>query len=697
MLPGSSWSSQGWIAEAAERGVELPQLLAETANPPLPLLAAAVARELRRRIADGEEASVEEYLNRFPQLSQDPELLVDLIYAEYCARRQANRMLDPHLYYQRFPERQASLARLFCLHSLLASNEEALQWLRDHCSELPSPGQTFLDFDLLKLLGQGAFARVFLARQRSLAYRLVVVKITRGVTHEPETLARLGHPHIMPIYSLHHDEGTGLTAICMPYHAAISLAHARESLTQLPKRTSRAGEWVRAAQELTADWPPPPQTSSWPYRFPASRGFVYGTLWLMRQVADALAHAHERHILHLDLKPSNVLITREGQPLLVDFNLAWPQMTADSQQTLLVGGTLPYMAPEQIEALRGGPQSRSRVGVGSDLFGLAATFYELLTGKLPYGAPEPTESRESLLEQLLELRRQPAPPPSAHRTDVERDIDALFFACLHPDPARRPTRGDEVVEELDRYLADRVLKRVPGWHLDLRAHRFLRRHRGKLLGGTVGVLVLGASLTALYHFDSQPRGAEGWFAEGYVLLTQKRYEEAYQAFEEALRLGYPNQVAVLSFQAIARARVDKDEEALVLFNKVIELAPSYTYAYVGRALLLSGSPKVADYERALEDANTVYEHWQRSDWRGADPGQVIDLARCYALLAERRPEEAGKHLSRAVTLLRQALQLGVSVDRLQTAAREDESGAIDRILKQPEFQALLASEGRELR
>src|SRR5207249_3913891 len=109
--------------------------------------------------------------------------------------------------------------------------------------------------------------------------------------------------------------------------------------------------------------------------------YVGAVLWLGARLAAGLAHAHERGVIHRDLKPANVLLTDDGQPMLLDFNLAadgGPQSKVGAAAAR-VGGTLPYMAPEQLRAFRGGPASV--VDGRSDLYALGLILFELLTGR----------------------------------------------------------------------------------------------------------------------------------------------------------------------------------------------------------------------------------------------------------------------------------------------------------------------------
>src|SRR5260221_1184798 len=118
---------------------------------------------------------------------------------------------------------------------------------------------------------------------------------------------------------------------------------------------------------------------SLPREMLAGMSYVEAILWIGARLADGLGHAHQRGILHRDLKPANILLTDEGQPMLLDFNLSEDTKRHPTASAAQVGGTLPYMAPEHLEAFQGGARP---VDARSDLYSLGIILYQLLT-RLP--------------------------------------------------------------------------------------------------------------------------------------------------------------------------------------------------------------------------------------------------------------------------------------------------------------------------
>jgi serine/threonine protein kinase len=200
-----------------------------------------------------------------------------------------------------------------------------------------------LGYDLVRELGRGGLGRVYLGTEQAVGDRQVVVKASFEQTGEAGILGNLNHPNIVQVYSVKQDPGTGLSVMCMPYLGEATLKQVLDLLALQP------GPWHLRSLERACR-----QASQRGVEEddPAANGMGQGllveeVLSVARQIADAIAYAHDRGILHRDIKPSNVLMTAAGRPMVLDFNLSVPiNGQADRQ-----GGTLPYMAPEQIRAV----------------------------------------------------------------------------------------------------------------------------------------------------------------------------------------------------------------------------------------------------------------------------------------------------------------------------------------------------------
>ncbi len=363
------------------------------------------------------------------------------------------------------------------------SSGEMAKRLAAALADMPAPGTNFLGFRLLAELGRGAFGRVYIARQRDLASRFVALKVSTDIFGESQALAQLQHTNIVPVYSVHR--ASPFQAVCMPYFGATTLAdllkHWREraalpeSGKELVSTLCSRKSITRQLQETSGsrlqptDGCPPAANSPSPPNAPlaaelaamplealqASVGqgtailemlqglnFAQAVLWIASRLADGLAHAHERGILHRDLKPANVLITDEGQPMLLDFSVA-EDTKLRSAAADQVGGTISYMAPEHIEAFRGAART---VDARSDIYSLGIILYEMLTRRDPF--PLPSGKLKEALPRILQDRRGPPPRLRCWNKAVSPAVESIVRHCLHPDPAKRYQSAHELREDL---------------------------------------------------------------------------------------------------------------------------------------------------------------------------------------------------------------------------------------------------------
>jgi serine/threonine protein kinase/Flp pilus assembly protein TadD len=366
----------------------------------------------------------------------------------------------------------------------------------------PKVGSEFLGFQLAEELGKGAFGRVYLAHQGTLAGRPVALKIACDIAGESRTLAQLQHTNIVPIYSYHRTES--FQAVCMPYFGRTTLAQVIEHLSgraSLPssgrelkstlKRsttqvTTPDSTWdTRAPKPITrSDDPPTPAGDPAGWARLESLSYVEAVLWLGLQLADGLAHAHARGILHRDLKPANVLLADDGRPMLLDFNLAEDVKQRTALTRAKVGGTLPYMAPEHLEAFR---DQAGVVDERCDIYSLGIILFELLTGRHPFaifklGAPS------EIIRQLIAERRQPPPGAAKWNPLVSAATEAIIRKCLAPDANDRYQRAEHLRDDLDRQLNNLPLKYAANPSTSERIRKWGRRHPRFTSSGTVAAV-----------------------------------------------------------------------------------------------------------------------------------------------------------------------------------------------------------------
>jgi serine/threonine protein kinase/Tfp pilus assembly protein PilF len=346
-------------------------------------------------------------------------------------------------------------------------------------------GDHLAGFEMVEELGQGAFARVFLAKQESLAGRLVALKVTLRPTKEPDRLARLQHTNIVPIYSVHNAAPVQL--ICMPFlgrrtiadlirgfrndHSSRGFVHRKTSGTR-PLRTTTTPDPV-SKFKLSQ-----PAKSSAALPIPLADGEVLpelvgepnAVLEVIGQLAEGLAHAHERGILHLDLKPANVLLADSGEPMLLDFNLSFD---ASNPERELVGGTVPYMSVEQLQDLRS--RGKGQVDARTDLYSLGVMAFEMLTGAVPFQS-----SFLADIDRLIAARQSGPPPIAALNPLVTPAVEAIVRKLLEPDPRNRYQTAQELRTDIERHLKNLPLQFAREPSLRERAAKWRRRNPGML-------------------------------------------------------------------------------------------------------------------------------------------------------------------------------------------------------------------------
>jgi WD40 repeat protein len=406
------------------------------------LLAELARLDLQFRRHAGEPARAEDYLDRFPELRQDPAAELALIVAEFRARRRTDPGCDTAEYLRRVPARRDELEPLLSddpapggpaeelpdtvlrppgdtnsskpetVHppSLGAGLSSTAPAVPEYLAPAQRPDEIgrLGPYRVLGVLGQGGMGTVFVAEDPQLR-RQVALKVMRPSAaaaarsrerflREARAAAAIHDDHIVSIHQVGEDRG--IPFLVMPLLAGESLA----TRLQLQPRLS-ATEAVRIA----------------------------------REVAQGLAAAHRRGLIHRDIKPANVwLEAPAGRVKILDFGLARPEL--DAEALTAEGeplGTPAYMPPEQVSRRRG------TIGAWSDVYGLGVVLYQMLTGHTPFRGDV-----HAILGQIL----ADAPtPPTALCPDLDPALAAIVLTALAKDPAQRYQSADEFIEALDRW------------------------------------------------------------------------------------------------------------------------------------------------------------------------------------------------------------------------------------------------------
>jgi serine/threonine protein kinase len=436
-----------------------------------------------------------DYLAAFPELPADA-LPVDLIYEELHQRWLAGESVDAAESLHRYPTQAGPLARL--LEQGPATRSTAVS------PPAPPPevraGDRLDDFDLLAPLGEGTFARVFLAWQRSMARR-VALKVSADQGGEGRTLAQLDHPGIVRVFDQRVLPGRGLRLLYMAYVPGGTLQDVLDRLRALPPGQRGGRELLRVIDAaLTARNEPAPAEG--PFRsWLESHSWPEAVCWLGARLADALDYAHAQGVLHRDIKPANVLLAADGSPLLVDFNIGCCSKLDGAGPAALFGGTLPYMAPEQLEAFNPlHPRAPDSLDGRCDLYSLALTLWELLTGRRPFPGEHLGDDWFFTLTAVTAGRRDGLPEAASRDLPAgcPPGLEAALRRCLAPSPADRFATAGELARELRLCLQPHtraLLQPAPGTWTD----RFRRWPLAALLTAGLVPNAVAALLNIAYN------------------------------------------------------------------------------------------------------------------------------------------------------------------------------------------------------
>jgi serine/threonine protein kinase len=368
---------------------------------------------------------------------QDRTLLLNLALEAWCRRKSSGSPVSVDEFVAGFPDLRHSLENLIRVHDFIEANPDLIDRLVE--SSWPVAGDDFCGFDLLEELGRGASSRVFLAREPALANRLMVVKVGASVDREASGRGALVHPSISPIYSTTTDTSTGLTALVMPFQSRITMLEILDrffpSIGTTPSLTEIV-EHIRARNRAFRE-----NSEAVPVRpFPAD--YLAMVLDWAIDIAGGLDAAHSRDSTHGDIKPSNILVTDDARAVLIDFNLSQSGATSKSWS---VGGTLPYMAPEQIRALLHPERMHDIDPLAADIFQFGATFAHIASGVSPLMIEKVAGNATARFEYALE-RRDFDRMLSRVRSIPMRQV---LERCLSDDAAVRPASGRDLLVALE--------------------------------------------------------------------------------------------------------------------------------------------------------------------------------------------------------------------------------------------------------
>jgi serine/threonine protein kinase/Flp pilus assembly protein TadD len=496
------------------------------------------------------------------------------------------------------------------------------------------------DFELLREIGRGGMGVVFEAKQISLN-RTVALKVlppsvvidTVAISRferEAQAAARLHHTNIVPVYAI--GEASGHHYYAMELLDGEPLSHLLDRLRRGSADPLIGEAWLRDSdgrQEGSGG-------SSGAGSTIRSDTSASGRAWFdavarhVAAVADALQYAHDLGVVHRDVKPSNLILKREGRLCLTDFGLA--RVGAEPGLTLsgALLGTPAYMSPEQIAA------GRATVDHRTDVYSLGAVLYEMLTLHRPFEG----STREEVMSAIL-AKEPRAPRRLNRRTPV--DLETICLKAMEKDPGQRYASAGEMAGDLRRYLA-RELIAARRASLPRRIAKGIRRNP---LASTVviaAVLLAGsAGITFSYKRGQEAAAAQVAVSQATLDLREGLYREGLAVVEQALRIA-PDLDALQLLRATLLLKLVRPREAVDQAERLLAQNPGDWRAHL--ILASTAGSRLAGMHSPALDAAAHMKIVQ------AHAPETADVYFLRALLAEPTSEQ--------IRLLDRALELDPS-------------------------------------
>jgi eukaryotic-like serine/threonine-protein kinase len=347
--------------------------------------------------------------------------------------------------------------------------------LRDAMPMALLPGAKVDDYEVVRLLGRGAFGHVYLARQLSLD-RPVALKISANRGSEGRTMARLEHQHIVQVFAEKVDTDFNQRLLCMQLIPGIGLEKLIGALHQVQvtktEESSRKGAVIKPpspvpmSEPSAIDWTGADmleiidQAGSLPTALDPSAlhdrealskmDAVEATAWFGTRLAEALDFAHSNGVLHRDIKPANILVNPYGRPMLADFNISSQPVGSESSGDEMFGGTFAYMSPEHLDAFNpGDPTGHEAVTERSDLYSLGLVLQQLLEGRIGFPQFDRKAKMADTLRAMADERRRAAPPCKTDLPGARMTLERSITRCLEPNPDDRYASGAELAAQLE--------------------------------------------------------------------------------------------------------------------------------------------------------------------------------------------------------------------------------------------------------
>jgi eukaryotic-like serine/threonine-protein kinase len=422
------------------------------------------------------------------------------------------------------------------------------------------------EYIILKEIGRGGMGIVLLGIHQALS-RLTAIKVLppsfstdkealTSFQDEAKIVAKFNHPNIVPIYSINQEKG--MYYIAMGYITGMSL---KDVLTKIKKTKTSSLKAANIKELLVSTFASEKDITQKSISLKRGLNFWNASYFefiakIFAEIANALDYAHQNGIYHGDVKPSNIILTNEGVPMILDFGLAQDNKITTSSKNKEFSGTLAYSAPEQV--------NENVVDDKTDIWSIGVVLYEALTSRNPF--------RSNTLSKTIDSVSKANPTPlKSYDKKIPVELEAITLKCLERKPENRYKSIKELAEDLENYLESKPTKAKPINYLG-RLNKWIKRNP-RLFFFAVSVITTLLTSTYFYSITFWRKTADTYF-------DKVEYNKAINMYTKILRL---NPKDVQAYLQIASSYYLKGDytEAISFYETALELEPNQPFALWG--------------------------------------------------------------------------------------------------------------------
>ena len=540
---------------------------------------------------------------------------LEQIAEEFIARIRAGNKPEISEFAERYPDFATDIEEYFPAIAALEGGKH-IEQVHGKVSLGASTPQQLGDFKIVREIGRGGMGVVYEAVQESLNRRVALKLLPRHALldekqlkrfrREAELTASLHHTNIVPVFGV--GENAGFHYYVMQLIDGVGLDELAQKIVVTAADSSlKKYKTANASATLTgSDTSPGINTGSEgePFKEPAAKGadrtefdqYVDSPASIAAlgvQAAHALQYAHDRGILHRDIKPGNLLLDRDGLLCITDFGLARVAEQSDLSKSTDMVGTLGYMAPEMF---------REETCSQSDIYGLGITLYELLTRR----SAIVRTSRHEMIEQITQGS---IIPPRRLNPEISRDLETIVLKAIAPDTKHRYQKASDLADDLNRYLENRPIRARRVTLIESLWRWSCRNPAIASLSGLAVSLLLLLGITMVVGFERERQ--ERKRAEASSQLATAALDRVFDRFvpSRAHSSDKTNSTADYSEPVLSRESADLLAGMVQFYEQLAESTGSQREFQIKAA---NAQHKVGDIHRRLGDFKSALEAYQKS-------------------------------------------------------------------------------------